>query len=295
MSLAHRKVRFDGFEIDLDAALIRDGAGIVKVEPQVFDLVAFMCLNPGRLIRYDEIVRKIWDGRAVSDSTITSRVNAARRALRDSGSAQRVIQTVRGRGLRFRAEVQAEGPAGDAELNLLTPRQTMISAGAYQERSLAHSRICSIAVLPFENMSNEPETEFLGDGLIEDLMTGLLNAAQFAVISRASSFSLRHEKLDARKLGRLLGAQYLVEGSVRTCGIRARITARLIDAETGVQIWADWYDGHLTDTFELQDHITTRVIAAIKSSISVTRLREVPKRLEVHGIDAPYVTVLPMS
>src|SRR3954470_17918624 len=98
----HKVVKFDGFNIDLDAAQIRNSNGaVIPVEPQVFDLIALLVSNPARLISHDEIIEKVWHGRIVSDSAIASRVNAARRALGDDGTAQRVIKTVRGRGFRF--------------------------------------------------------------------------------------------------------------------------------------------------------------------------------------------------
>src|SRR3954454_23627216 len=118
----HKVVKFDRFDVDLDAAQIRDSNGaVVPVEPQVFDLVALLSSNPGRLISQDEIIEKVWHGRIISDSAIASRVNAARRALGDDGTAQRVIKTVRGRGFRFELtplEAPDFPPAGlEASLN----------------------------------------------------------------------------------------------------------------------------------------------------------------------------------
>lgn len=110
----NRVLRFDGFAVDLDAAEIRNSEGIIPVEPQVFDLVALFCTNPGRLIGHDEIVEKVWRGRIVSDSAIATRINAARKALGDDGTAQRIIKTVRGRGFRFElAPIAAIGRGGE--------------------------------------------------------------------------------------------------------------------------------------------------------------------------------------
>ncbi|HVI79921.1 MAG TPA: winged helix-turn-helix domain-containing protein, partial [Candidatus Acidoferrum sp.] len=118
----HKVVKFDGFNIDLDAAQIRNSNGaVIPVEPQVFDLIALLVSNPARLISHDEIIEKVWHGRIVSDSAIASRVNAARRALGDDGTAQRVIKTIRGRGFRFELTplaAQKFPPAGlEASLN----------------------------------------------------------------------------------------------------------------------------------------------------------------------------------
>jgi DNA-binding winged helix-turn-helix (wHTH) protein len=100
----NRVLEFDRFVVDLDAALLRSGGRVIETEPQVFELIAFLCTNPGRLIGYDEIIAKVWHGRIVSDAAIATRINAARKALGDDGTAQRVIKTVRGRGLRFQLE-----------------------------------------------------------------------------------------------------------------------------------------------------------------------------------------------
>jgi TolB-like protein/Flp pilus assembly protein TadD len=131
----------------------------------------------------------------------------------------------------------------------------------------------SIAVLPFVNMSGDPEQEYFADGISEDIITGLSKLRWFFVIARNSSFTYKGKAVDVKRAARELGVRYVLEGSVRKGGNRIRITAQLIDAETGNHIWADRYDGELTDIFELQDEITHKVVAAIE-----------PKLLEAEGI-----------
>jgi adenylate cyclase len=131
----------------------------------------------------------------------------------------------------------------------------------------------SIAVLPFANMSGDPEQEYFADGISEDIITGLSKLRWFFVIARNSSFTYKGKAVDVKRAARELGVRYVLEGSVRKGGNRVRITAQLIDAATGNHIWADRYDGELTDVFALQDEITRKVIAAIE-----------PKLLEVEGI-----------
>ena len=135
------------------------------------------------------------------------------------------------------------------------------------------SRRPSIAVLPFANMSGDPEQEYFADGISEDLITGLSKLRWFFVIARNSSFIYKGRAIDVKRVARELGVRYLLEGSVRKGGNRLRITAQLIDAETGNHIWADRYDGDLTDVFALQDAITEKVVAAIE-----------PKLLQAEGI-----------
>ena len=131
----------------------------------------------------------------------------------------------------------------------------------------------SIAVLPFANMSGDPEQEYFADGISEDIITGLSKLRWFFVIARNSSFAYKGKAVDVKRAARELGVRYVLEGSVRKGGNRVRITAQLIDAATGNHVWADRYDGDLTDVFALQDEITKKVVAAIE-----------PKLLEAEGI-----------
>jgi adenylate cyclase len=137
----------------------------------------------------------------------------------------------------------------------------------------AASQRPSIAVLPFANMSGDPEQEYFADGISEDIITGLSKLRWFFVIARNSSFIYKGKSIDIKRVARELGVRYVLEGSVRKGGNRLRITAQLIDAETGNHIWADRYDGDLTDVFALQDVITEKVVAAIE-----------PKLLQAEGI-----------
>ena len=125
----------------------------------------------------------------------------------------------------------------------------------------------SIAVLPFANMSGDPEQEYFADGISEDIITGLSKLRWFFVIARNSSFTYKGKAVDVKRVARELGVRYVLEGSVRKGGNRLRITAQLIDAVTGNHIWADRIDGELTDIFELQDEITKKVVAAIEPKL----------------------------
>jgi TolB-like protein/Tfp pilus assembly protein PilF len=131
----------------------------------------------------------------------------------------------------------------------------------------------SIAVLPFDNMSGDPEQEYFADGVCEDIITALSKLRWFFVIARNSSFTYKRKAVDVKTVARELAVRYVLEGSVRKGGNRVRITAQLIDAATGNHIWADRYDGNLTDVFVLQDEITTKVVAAIE-----------PRLLEAEGL-----------
>ena len=155
----------------------------------------------------------------------------------------------------------------------LVKAQREAVTGALDRSGKPASEKPSIAVLPFANMSGDPEQEYFADGISEDILTGLSRLRWFFVIARNSSFTYKGKAVDVKRVARELGVRYVLEGSVRKGGNRVRITTQLIDASTGNHIWADRYDGDLTDVFALQDEITKKVIAAIE-----------PKLLEAEGI-----------
>jgi DNA-binding winged helix-turn-helix (wHTH) protein len=194
----NKVLEFDGFDVDLDAALLRSQGRVIETEPQVFELIAFLCTNSGRLIGYDEIIDKVWHGRIVSDAAIATRINAARKALGDDGTAQRVIKTVRGRGLRFQL---APASASDNSDSDVVPR--------------LHLDGPSIAVLPFHNMSSDVEQDYFADGIAEDIITGLSRVSQFFVIARNSTFAYKGKTIDVRQVGRELGVSLAAEFASR--------------------------------------------------------------------------------
>ena len=143
----------------------------------------------------------------------------------------------------------------------------------------------SIAVLPFQNMSGDPDQEYFADGIAEDLITALSRASWLFVIARNSSFVFRGEKLDMRTIGNKLGVRYLVEGSVRKAGSRIRLTAQLIEAATGTHLWADKFDGPLDQVFELQDQIVASLTGAIEPKLRATEITRASRK-RIESLDA---------
>ncbi len=143
----------------------------------------------------------------------------------------------------------------------------------------------SIAVLPFNNMSNDPEQDYFADGIVEDIITALSHLRQWHVVARNSSFVYKGQNVDIREVAQKLGVRYVLEGSVRKGGNRVRITGQLIDAESGMHLWADRYDGDLEDIFELQDKITESVVGAIEPSLRLAEI-ERSKRKPPDDMDA---------
>ena len=152
----------------------------------------------------------------------------------------------------------------------------------------------SIAVLPFQNMSGDPEQDYFADGMVEDIITGLSRIKWLFVIARNSSFVYKGKAVDVRQAGRELGVRYFLEGGVRKAGQRLRVTAQLVEAETGAHLWADKFDGELKDVFEFQDQITETVVGIVEPSVQKSEIersrRKRPESLDAHDL---YLRALP--
>jgi TolB-like protein/Tfp pilus assembly protein PilF len=249
---------FDDHVLDVDRRELRRGDIRIAVEPQVFDLLVYLVQNRGRVVSKDDLIAAVWGGRSVSDSTLTSRINAARKAIGDSGEAQKWIRTVQRKGLRFVGEIHDQ--AGGSEVATGTPIGVAAPSLPLPDRP-------AIAVLPFVNMSGEPEQEYFSDGISEDIITALSKLRWFFVIARNSSFVYKGRAVHLKQVAAELGVRYVLEGSVRKGGDRVRITAQLNDVTTGSHIWAERYDRELADVFAVQDEITEAIVAAIEPQL----------------------------
>jgi TolB-like protein len=250
---------FEGFTLDASQLELRAGERRIDVQPQVFSLITYLVENGDRVVTKDEIFDEVWDGRIVSDGTLNARVNAARRALGDDGKAQKIIRTFPRRGFRFVAAVTEEGTAH--------PNAFQSEPAPVLDVPLAIS-LPSIAILPFNNLSNDPEQEYFADGLTEDLITDLSKNTDLFVIARNSSFAYKGTSPDIREVGQQLGVAHVLEGSVRKAGNRVRINAQLADALTGGHVWADRYDSDMEDIFALQDKITSQIVTALEANLA---------------------------
>ena len=244
---------FSNHMLDTDRRELHRGSKRVAIEPQVFDLLVYLLENRERVVTKDDLIASVWGGRVVSDSTLTSRINAARKAVGDSGGAQHLIRTIARKGLRFVADVRTEHQSA-------TSSET-------ERPSLPLPDRPAIAVLPFINMSDEPEQEYFSDGISEDIITALSKLRWFFVIARNSSFVYKGKAVHLKQIAEELGVRYVVEGSVRKGGDRVRITAQLNDVSTGGHIWAERYDRSLADVFAVHDEITEAIVAAIEPQL----------------------------
>ncbi|MBF8746753.1 winged helix-turn-helix domain-containing tetratricopeptide repeat protein [Pseudomonas monteilii] len=259
---------FDDYMLDEQRReLTRHGAPVV-IGPQVFDLPVHLVSHRERVIGRDELLARVWNGKIVSESTITSHINAVRKAIGDSGEQQRLLRTVARKGYRFVGQVRAaSGP-----LEALSEAGYTVSGPALPDKP-------SITVLPFQNLSGDPEQDYFADGVVEDVISALSRIRWLFVISRNSSFTFKGQRVDAQQVGLALGVRYVLEGSVRKAGSRLRITGQLIDAITGEHLWAERFEGQIDDLFELQDQVAQSVVGAIAPQlerVEIERARRKP-------------------
>ncbi|KRB01832.1 MULTISPECIES: winged helix-turn-helix domain-containing tetratricopeptide repeat protein [Pseudomonas] len=274
---------FEDYLLDQERRELTLRGQVVAVGPQVFDLLLLFVNNPDRVVSKDELLKAVWGDRIVSESTITSHINAVRKAIGDTGEEQRLVRTVPRKGYRFVGRINGDltGEARQPDIDersTATPKQIPSPALVLPDKP-------SITVLPFQNLSGDPEQEYFADGVVEDIIAALSRIRWLFVIARNSSFTYKGQTVDARGVGQALGVRYVLEGSVRKCGNRLRITGQLIDATSGTHIWAERFEGLLDDIFELQDQITESVVGAIAPQLERAEI-ERAKRKPTESLDA---------
>jgi adenylate cyclase len=412
---------FADFSLNTARRELRRNAALISLQPQVFDLLEYLIRHRERVVSKDDLLAAVWHGRIVSEANLSTRINAARSAIGDSGEEQRLIRTAHGKGFRFVGAVREEeetvrklaaifaadvagysrlmgrdeistlrrltacrailderiaayrgrifGSAGDsvvadftsavdavqcavavqdliakdsaaqpageqmrfrigvhigdvivqgenlfgngvniaARLEPLAEPGGICISGAVRDQigtklpvaftDLGDQQVKniaqpirayrvgggsttaiaapspplpdkpSIAVLPFENLSGDPEQEYFADGMVEEVITALSKVRWFFVIARNSTFTYKGRAVDVRQVAHELGVRYVLEGSVRKAGNRVRITAQLVDATIGNHVWAERYDRELAGIFAVQDEITERVVAEIEPEL----------------------------
>jgi adenylate cyclase len=245
---------FEECVVDTDRRELRRQANLIPLEPKVFDLLVHLIEQRERVISKDDLLASLWDGRIVSESALSTCINAARSAIGDSGDAQRLIKTLPRKGVRFIGEV----------------RENQAQTGAVEVRRppFALPDRPSIAVLPFANLGGDPRQEYFSDGISGDIITELSRFSELIVIARNSTFQYKGKAVDVREVGRELGVRYVLEGSIQRNGDRIRINAQLIDATTGANRWADRYDRDLRDVFAVQDEVTRTIVALLVAHVN---------------------------
>lgn len=249
---------FAGHEMDLRRQELRRAGSRIHVEPQVFDLLVHLVRNRDRVVSKDELLDTIWNGRIVSEAALSSRINAARKAIGDDGERQALIKTIHKRGFRFVGEV-AELPEDE---------QPAAPAAAVETPPAGPAAHPSVVVLPFANLSAEPDTDYFGYGLTEDVIRLLARHRWLEVLSRHTAAAFRDRDVDPREVGATFGVRYLVHGSVAKRGDRVRLAAELVSCETGRQLWSETYDLDLVEVLDVQRAMAEQIAAAIEPEMA---------------------------
>jgi adenylate cyclase len=240
----------------------------VELRPKSFEVLRYLVGNAGRLVTKEEIIKTVWPNVVVSDESLARCVFEVRQAIGDSD--QTIIKTIARRGYRFAAQVSQIGidSALAPRISGASAKDPSTGSDAGRQPEPPPFDRPSVAVLPFANLSGDPQQDYFSDGITEDITTELSRFSELLVIGRNSAFQYKGRAVDLRQIGRELGARYLLEGSVRRSGDRIRITAQLIDAVTGAHRWAERYDRKLRDVFAVQDEVARTIVAILVAHVN---------------------------
>lgn len=292
------KYNLGDLTIDTGRQLVSRGAEPIPLPKLSYDLLLTLVRAAPNVVSLDELLSLVWPGVVVSPETISQRVKLLRDALDDDPRAPRYIAGLRRRGYQVVAAVEEVGetpavtpgaPNLSNSMAALPPLevsakqdQKNFSEGLSDMRALHTDAAKSepgssapavgparigICVLPFANMSGEPEQQYFSDGITEDIITELSRWHLLSVRSRSASFRYRNVAVDMKQVARELNARFIVEGSVRRMGARIRISAQLIDTETNSHIWAEKFDRDLPELFAVQDHVVQTIVSTLVGRI----------------------------
>jgi len=262
---------FGPFRLDPEVGILFYGAEPTMLGQRAVALLRLLIQNAGLPVSKDALIESGWGGSAIADNNLTVQIAALRRTLADAANAESWIETLPRRGYRYVGPAVATNvPDGSA-------------ARAASAPSLPDKP--SIAVLPFSNLSGDPQQEYFADGMVDDIITGLARINWLFVIARNSTFTYKGRAVDVKQVGRELGVRYVLEGSVRKAGGSVRVTAQMIDATTGAHVWAERYDRNSEDIFALQDEIALAAVGAIAPSVRKAEIERV-RRKRPDSLDA---------
>lgn len=269
---------FEDFAFDTDRRELRRGTDVVSIAPQVFDLLDYLIRNRERVVSKDDLINAVWNGRIVSDAALTTRLNAARSAIGDTGEKQRLIKTSPRKGFRFVGTVQ------EAQRPAIEPVGSAAQNGDTAPSPLSAPHL-SIVVLPFANIGDDPEQAYFIDGVTESLTTDLSRISGSFVIGRHTAFTYKSKAVDLKQIGRELNVRYVLQGSVQRGGKRLRVNVQLIDAETANHIWAERFDKPVADLFDMQDEIVARLANTLNAELVVAEARRAERSVNPDALN----------
>ncbi|MEZ5958504.1 MAG: winged helix-turn-helix domain-containing protein [Hyphomonadaceae bacterium] len=250
---------FDDFELDAQKIELRGNGAAIALEPQVFALLLLLVENQDRLVSRDEIIEKVWDGRIVSDSALSSRIKALRAALGDDGKAQRYIRTLHGRGFRFVGEARFAQALSASAVSVTAEPDAPLPQSARPRPS--------IAVLPFRLVGVAGDVASVADALPDEIIAVLARLRWLFVIARGSTFRFRPPHQDTREIGAALNVRYCLTGAIEIIGKRTTIAVELADTNDASVVWGDRFTTLLEDVHETRERIIAAIVAALELHI----------------------------
>jgi TolB-like protein/Tfp pilus assembly protein PilF len=248
---------FGPFCLDADAGILFHGAEPTALGQRAVALLRLLLERAGEPVSKEALIEAAWPRLAVEDSNLTVQIATLRRVFEDAAGGGSWIETLPRRGYRY---------VGPEVVNGEPPVETTPPALALSDKP-------SVAVLPFTNLSDDPEQEYFADGLTEDIITALSLWRSFPVIARTSTFVFKGKAANVQEVGRELGARYVLEGSVRKAEDKVRVAAQLVDCETGHHVWAETFDRQLMDVFDLQDDLAKKITAIVTPELEHAEYR----------------------
>jgi len=282
--LTRVRVSFGDHQLDIERRILERSGQRIELQDKAFDVLAYLIEHRERFVSQEELLDALWLGINVSPAALSKAVQKARQAVGDDGEHQAVIHTQHGRGFRFVAELTglAEPERKAAPAVTRSRTRSIVAAGALALSVVAVAAWLlhratpeplpvsghSLAVLPFVNMSADPDQEYFAEGVSEELLNTVARFEGLRVVGRTSSFSFKGSDADLTTIGKALGADVILEGSVRTANGRVRITAQLLDAANGFHRWSETYDRELTDILAIQTEIAAAIADALRVNLS---------------------------
>jgi TolB-like protein/Flp pilus assembly protein TadD len=253
-----REFRLADWAVSPTTNRISLGTDTIKLEPKVMEVLVYLADHVGQTVTRDELGQAVWRGAVVSDDAITNAITKLRKAFGDDSRSSGMIETIPKRGYRLLATVRWLPDDGEVPAPEILPVDPVLG-----DREL-HSLRPTIAVLPFRNLSGDSEQDYFSEGISEDITTALSNTGWYEVVARHAAFVYKGTTTDLRQIGKELGAQYILEGSVRRVSDKLRVTAELIEPALGKHIWGNRYQGTLADVFDFQDQITQAIVGTVE-------------------------------
>jgi TolB-like protein len=269
---------FEDYTFDTERRELCRGADAVSITPQVFDLLDYLIRNRERVVSKDDLIGAVWSGRIVSDAALTTRLNAVRSAIGDTGEKQRLIKTLPRKGFRFIGAVQ------EGQTPATAPASGAAHSGDTKPPPNSAPRL-SIVVLPFANLTGDPEQDYFADGVTESLTTDLSRISGSFVIGRHTAFTYKGKAVDLKQIGRELNVRYVLEGSVQRGSNRLRVNVQLIDAETANHLWAERFDKPVANLFDMQDEIVSRLANTLNAQFIAVEARRAQGSLRPDAMD----------